>query len=749
MIPTNPLDIYHSYSYHFVIVAAASTEAIRNIVSGNGFLSNVHGAILGEEINDPKGKNSGCFLVVDTRKTSEFAIDSLHFDIYIANGAVPSDSVTLMTAISMHIVDPSGVGFFNYFKYLCDTKLQTDITGVTFLIHTMFIGHTDDGKTVPLPEYDLNVPAMMGETFSMNEFGPRGSTYDVNFYPINLGGIAFLSTYNQMFEMVPYKGTDNLLGNIIQSFETELNKRAANWYRHFNPSATTTDSTPTKNATGRLVQYMITIPDEWFYFTVDGIRENIIEINWKELQLDKQKVVNDNNAAAVAEEKKSNQPTATYHSINIDMTIEDGLNSIFMACPKVAAMANKERKEDGSVKLFKTLTSLTSDDETVTVHFDVVAFDLPNVDKVRKATEKANNVDNHPTRKNADSYINDNNAMIFEYVFSGLDNDVLDFQIKVNNLYVGLFSYMKVAQLASQAITDNDQKRKNDDGNVIDKEPYGIIAKYQPLVPPPKSNQAIEDFQVPNYMDPNAKKKLEDLQEFHKALSDIHVTSMETNIKIRGNPQVLKRYSIGELPQHFRPAGKLNDYVNLFTSGNEANLAKATGWEYKGGGVIAAASGATISDAHKQHRTGFVDKIVKAINQNVDKLNKSATNPDKNTPDSSFVAAGTWAKVNVYAPKDYPFAQQTDSEGHLVAQQTDSEGHLVQGTLGTNAFRTQLFYDSWYLVSKVSNSFEHGNFSQTLNLLAMDTYGKFGQANQTKVGKDVNAGSSIAQEKPI
>jgi hypothetical protein len=319
--------------------------------------------------------------------------------------------------------------------------------------------------------------------------------------------------------------------------------------------------------------------------------------------------------------------------------------------------------------------------------------------------------------------------MVFEYVFSGLDNDVLDFQIKANNLYIGLMSNSRVAQLAAKQMTDDDQTKKNENNvDIIDKSPYGVIAKNQPLVPPPKSIQAFNDYmKTPNKMDPEAKKKLENLQEFHKSLSDLHVSSLQTSIKIRGNPRVLKRYSIGEIPVHYRPSGKLKDYVNLFAEGHSADLAKATGWEYKGLPEAKAASGANITEAHIRHRE-FVDRICKKVDVNINTLDSAASNNDKSTPNASFIAAGTWAKVNIYAPKDYPFAHMTDGGGHL-----------SEGTQGTNAYRTQLFYDSWYLVAKVSNSFDNGNYTQTLDLLGFDLYGDFGRASKTATAENKGA----------
>ncbi len=695
--PLNPLDQYHSYSYHFILLASVSSEALRVLVQDNKtFLTGVSGAVLGQEI----GKDTGCYLITDTRKTSEFSIESLNFDAYIANASSPTDSVTLTSVINMRLVDPSGIGFYNYLKYLVDHKMQTDITGISFLLHIMFVGHSDTGKSFPLYDYNVSIPLVMMEHFNLAEYNTKGGVYDLGFVAGNMGGARGIQSYNKLYRGYSIRVKEKLLGNAIQSFENELNIRSKEWFLKFNPDFVKSDGTPSDNRLenqkeppkhGRLVQYMITIPDSWFYFTLSGIPDNGIELSdaiAARAKVDGREIEYTTSDTKVAHDVN--------HSISAGKTIEEALKDILDICPQVPELANLDKKKAGKVRIYKILSSVTSNLETVLVHFDIVEYSVPNVNRAKEIQDNTNKQDKTPNRNDTKR---PPHSWIFEYIFSGKNSDVVDFNIKANNLFLGLMTQGNMAQVVNNDIPIQNQKLKPDTQNILIKEGFGQVLKYQPLAVPPATSEELKSFSArPNVREPNAAKKMSDVQEFQKTLSDLHVTSMDSDLRIRGNPEFLGKYVVKNIPPHIVLGGSVKDFLTK-------DLNKSSAWTYDAQTKKAPTAGgeAIITSSHLEHRK-YINSIEKEQQKNFDDADRTGT------MGASSIATGTWIKVNVYGPSDYPF-------------------NFANGE-DTSVFKKQFFYDSWYFVSAVNNSFEMGSFYQNIKIHAFDLYGNYGTANK-------------------
>jgi hypothetical protein len=702
--PQNPLDQYQSYAYHHILVVSNNTESIRKLVSTNAngqqnFLAGVSGATLGQEIGE------GVYLLTDTRKTSEFQIDSLSYNVLISDDTSPVNSVIIGGLVNIRLIDPSGIGFFNYMHYLINEKLETDVSGLTFLLHTTFMGHTPSG-TVPIDS--ISIPLTMTAEFNLSEFNARGGIYDIGFVCTNFGSGTFLDNVSILPESFHLVCKDGLLGNAIQSFENQLNLKSKEWYLKYNPQyiksdgsvANDTSTGTVKNEEppkiGRMVQYMFTIPDNWFYYYVDTQAENTLETDWKKLKQEKAQAQNNQTP-----EQKTIKPEDIKHNTQIvtsvNMTIMDALNVICRNTPEINQLMSLENKKSGNGKIFKILTSVTSNADTILVHYDFVEFDLPDVNMVNKIQDKSNEKSsNLPTRENQ---VVPDNSIEFDYIFSGKNSDIINMDIKANNLTVALMTRSSIAQQAKESKLDAGQKKPEDVNKVSDKIDFNEIGKYQPIIRPPRTTEESTNFaSTVNKRIPLSEKRMEDRQHFQHALADLNVVSIQPDIKIRGNPALLSRYTLEKIPPHIMLAGSVKDFIKTTEDEKKYNETQGA-WEYNISSKSKPASkGSTIVDNHIEHRKfieeNFVTKIQNEINQDV----QEANNPKK-----SFISGGTWAKVNIFAPSDYPFAIDAGSE-----------------------FKTQFFYDSWYMVKEISNHFEGGSFTQDLKLMSYDLYGNHG-----------------------
>ena len=163
--PRNPLDKYRSYSYHNILLVANNTESLRPYLSADPALdalamTAIQATAQGEAINVP-GVSGQAFLVLDSRRTSNFSIREFNYTTAPGVGTASQTHIYVGT-LNMVIIDPDGINFINYLRYLVDEKLKSDFFGIHFVLKTIFVGHTHDDTTevvttsaIPLMMHDL------------------------------------------------------------------------------------------------------------------------------------------------------------------------------------------------------------------------------------------------------------------------------------------------------------------------------------------------------------------------------------------------------------------------------------------------------------------------------------------------------------------------------------------------------------------------------------------------------------------
>jgi hypothetical protein len=90
-------------------------------------------------------------------------------------------------------------------------------------------------------------------------------------------------------------------------------------------------------------------------------------------------------------------------------------------------LASNDNRADGNLKGYKILTNVTSDDDTVVVHYDIANYAIPKITEDSGKQEGKDSVD-----KSVPFQINkDKNLMTFEYIFTGKNADILNFDMKI------------------------------------------------------------------------------------------------------------------------------------------------------------------------------------------------------------------------------------------------------------------------------------------------------------------------------
>lgn len=699
--PRNPLDKYRSYSYHNILLVANNTESLRPFLSSDPALDAVAMTAIqstkqGEAIVVP-GASSSAFLVLDSRRTSNFSIREFNYTTAPGVGTASQTHIYVGT-LNMVIVDPDGINFINYLRYLVDEKLKSDFFGIHFVLKTIFVGHTFDDKTevvttsaIPLMMHDLEFDVSYKE-----------GIYNIKFVPLMQNVATMVKQYATVSNARSIQAEDGKLGTIIKSFENRLNESYRDWYQKCNiaiKKAGDADEKPV-GKTGRLVQVMITIPKEWESFSVDANFDQTIERNFaaekkkredeaKKKQDDadqeREKQISDAVKAGESIDKAKSRIKRQIISFNPVMTVYDILADIFKLCPDVNRLAAKQAVEDNKVKLFKTLSSITSNEEVIVVHFDCVEFEVPNVTLDK---DKSSNFDKWFTTTSSGERM-PLNSLTFDYIFSGKNTDILDFSLKMQMGQLLLMNNSTKMGTTSHRLVNN-QKSQADSPETLEKKNTVFVRENDPITFPAQTNDQRTNFAfMPEKVNVDAQRQNQKARtEWLSAVAFMHgSSSLNVKMNIRGNPNLLNKYVVDTIQEHVIPENiKLIDLLSDEKKFRENSvLGNDQAW----------------MDKKQKYREAldkyFADNVIAAFKEQ---------NPDES--DINGPKAHTYPffiKVNVFAPNTLDFGSTT---------------RTLDGTTGAY---TKFWYDGWYMVFQIDSKFSDGLFTQELTIGAFDLYG--------------------------
>lgn len=694
-IPANPLDKYRSVSYQTMLLASSTTEGIRPFVSASPELDAAAMTAItetkqGEAVIVP-GATGSAYLLFDSRRHSNFSIREFSFSSIPGTG-VPSQTHISTGQVEMTVIDPDGIVFINYLKYLIDEKLKTEITGVTFLFKIIFVGHTYDHKvevisTSAIPMILINLE------FDVTY---KEGIYNLQFAPLTVGAAANLKQFATLKDVTSIRCDDQKLGTMIRDFENRLNESHRDWYKKLNVHLKKAGDAGSENSakTGRLVQVMITIPESWHDFKVeDGTFESTTERNHAAERKKKEEAAQDKTTDTTATdtnsfEKGSEQKTEKtkllkqYLSIRPNATIFDALADIFKICPEVSKMANRKAIEADEIKIFKTISSVTSNDEVIVLHFDIVEFKIPNI---TIPAEKAKDEWYYTTNTGVRT---PKNSIEFDYIFSGKNTDILDMSLKMKNANLLLMNTSKTGTMSHRMV--NSQKAQPDQPQTSEKIITAFVRENDPIVFPTQSPD-----QKNNYAYQPEKHNVEAQSanniarnEWLQSVAFMHgQTQLRSKLTIRGNPELLNKYVVDVLMPHVIP-----DNIKI----SEAAAAD----NFRDTNILGSDSAWT--SAKNEYR--------KSVDQFFSERSKIDTNLAAGGVDGKIVGDKAYTypmffKINIFSPNNLHFGSST---AKLAAN---------------NSEYTQFWYDGWYFVNNIVNKFSDGLFVQEVDISAFDLFG--------------------------
>ena len=661
----NPLDSFRSYSYHFFITVSTSSYDLQQLVGGLDVpsrLDSILSAYPGDRIE--LGQNTDTYLLLDTRRFSMFNVSHLEMT-HVFTASTPeriNNPSTPAGTFNMTIKDATGFSLFNLLWQITQKKLLASLESTFYVMGITFNGHKDDGTTeeiattfIPFTLLDIKF-----------NFGAAESTYNLQCAEIDGGGLGKQSSYMQnLFPVssVSTKNRSNTLGGLINDLEERLNRASSDFY---------VKSKTLNEVKGKLVQYMVTIPDEWADFVPSRAYK---DLNAEQIY------------TKIPNTKISSSDKTRVHTVNLDNkteNISDAIKKIIEACPDFLKLTSDTAKKEGNGRLFRIVTNITASDSVFTIHFDVYPVSIPKKQEDGTYTTKKEQL---------------KNLMEFDYIFTGKNKDILDLEINFDNVALAaLDSSLNIGQPRFNAASASGQKQStvNNEGSASIKVNNLRNSKFKendPLIMPPHDKIVGNNAsQIKNaHVDTQtAIKDMEEKREYEQTLAYFHfISNLNVQMKIRGNPLLIK---------------KLAD-------ANVKGLAPTPSLDKKDLDRLTAATDNAVSSIKSAQNNTFTE-LARVLTSSKDIYKKSYYNIRKESISSNYPDPATnnlYATVNIMAPN-------IDTIGTFFKDKNANEKDKLEPYY-TNGF----FYDGLYLILNVTTSLSNGQFEHTFQMAAIDT----------------------------
>ena len=442
---------------------------------------------------------------------------------------------------------------------------------------------------------------------------------------------------------------------------------------------------------------MITLPVKWADFEVLGATAGgSPEIRWVP-QATAAKKTDKATTATNTSTAPSGQLTDTTTAVKPSLAIPKVLDLIFKQTPDVAKLGNFQtntQNTDGFVTFFKYIVGITSDDNTMMVHVDVVEFKVPNLFAQKQPTSKNTSVvsqqenEFYTTTTSPTGVIKrePKNFLEYDYIFTGRNNDILNFDMKIQDFQFLLASNLRIGDNAIRNVGDDgkiDKSAALNGGNDL-----FYTRKYDPILMPHDTKTALENFSnytIQTKTPEQTEKIMSQSQQYTKNLSMFYAGSPITvALTIKGNPAIMHKFNMGKLLKHPETPG--------------------------------GSSGSIITGSSRtEYRKNLETEILRVNGGSLIKNGDSFV-LQNNLDTKSYAVAPVFVKLNIMGPS--------------VDFQTN------EPSTETSDFATSVLSDNYYTIFRVTNIIQGSTFTQELELYSHNIFGR------TSTTKDDNSSTN-------
>lgn len=433
--PQNILAKYRSYAYHHILIACDNEAAASYIRDSNRLsvfrdFNEARSVTIGEEdkivrldaINESSGKVErvaigNYIIIINGMVDTSFVIKDVE---WFTTTAASTDKHDRHTSIAvegkMTIEEPRGMRFMNVLNGACDL-LQSDPTGVIWMLKTIFVGHGVDQFGNEFSDHITDLRPLEYMMYDVTgTFDITGGVYEISFAGASNGAARF-PQFSRVAQNVTFTPKD---GNKLAPAMTQL-ADAMNKLSRDNRDCvikalkeTYTDADPSQLEKFRLVKYAIIMDDVYTEpaYIIDGLTDR--ELN-----------TTTGSGALV---------------FGNECTVEQAIRHIMDRCSRVK-LDRTEGGEGGFKYSWKIHSEITmvgkdtispidnkeSDEEIVAVVY-----------RVRQQAELSNQTIQRVLERGVAGESKtvtqakiDENLITFDYFFTGKNTDIIDFDLKM------------------------------------------------------------------------------------------------------------------------------------------------------------------------------------------------------------------------------------------------------------------------------------------------------------------------------
>ena len=501
--PENILARYRSYSYHHILIACDSTQTANKLAKSvditelQRIRSNQGNSDLkyqGQSIDNPGTKGRNYVVLVDGMVDAEFFINKAEWTTVIVPNEKKEATFSQMDG-SIEIYEPFGADFVRRLVELTNT-LGCDPTGIVFMIKTIFVGSNDDRHEFQ-QEMIPNINPFLFSLIQLSSvIDESGSTYQLDVVAVQ-NGFAKMPHINKIakgFKFNINKGAT--LPQTLNSLTSRLNYEYNLYANELGlrvSSGTLVDTTSGKASNQyRPVHYRIDPADykDATYPAGDNV-DVVSEVN--------------------------------PHTVSLQFANDAKIETIIKKVMESSlAVVNEANEDNDDVFIFKINSRVDSTPTEMNIIYELFRYPMilqPAEDAKKKKPVKL-------TDKQLD------NMITFNYIFTGLNTDILEFDIKMN---MGM-AYFQQASTMSFGY-DQDQVKEGTRTSQVStgNSGHSPLAENQDL---PKTilylGDKLSDPQVRNSRNPVSVAAYDAMLAKHSALENVLV-----NMKIHGNPQLM------------------------------------------------------------------------------------------------------------------------------------------------------------------------------------------------------------------
>jgi hypothetical protein len=427
--------------------------------------------------------------------------------------------------------------------------------------------------------------------------------------------------------------------------------------------------TGTTNKFGRKVQYLITIPKDWEELTYAGgsVSASIEKVYPKKTQA----ATTTPTTTAASTDTATTPATAVNLSVDNGQTITQVLDIILSEVPEVKAFANAEKvaAQNGVIKFYKHVIGITSDPDTFLVQVHVVPFEIPNVvppTSTQSALQGTQSFADAIYKQTDDGRRVPKEYFELDYIFTGKNIDVLNFDVKIQDVQWLLATNVKVSE--GELVADL-QASTPEQSKALAKKRTELLSsrQYDPIFIPLLTAEEKIAFtsMATARTEETTKKVTADKQAYARNLSAFYAISpIIAAVTIKGNPDIMAYFSTGTTMNHNAGVG--------------------------GSGP----------PSREQFEADIINRGFRSNNNNTGSF--TTQNP---IGTGSYMTSPVFVKLNVKGPN--------------VDFVTGAVTELING----QEFASSVLDDAYFVVFKVVNIIERGSFTQELELWSHNVFG--------------------------